>query len=320
MPKDQDLYSNNLQHAHDKSFKRMLSHPRIAKEMLEQHLPTHLLNILDLESLEISKSSYIDERLRESASDILYQLKTRDANDCYVYALIEHQSSPDKNMMLRFLKYSCSILEDHQRQHQSKLPIIMPLLVYNGVQSPYPFSMDLLDYFADRQLAERMMFKPAHLIDLSVIPDRELLQHKRAISFAQMLLKHMRARDFCTILEQLVGHLRDLSQPKDRAILKTLIECSALTTQLPDVKRYHHLIKTGSPEPGEQLMTFAQHYHHLGMKEGIQGKQAGIDQVKQQVAENMIKEGFTADMIAKLSGLNIIRVKRLMNKLSKTVS
>ena len=37
-------------------------------------------------------------------------------------------------------------------------------------------------------------------------------------------------------------------------------------------------------------MTFAQHYH-LGIQEG---KQAGIDHVKQHVAENMIKEGFTA--------------------------
>ena len=195
---NKDSITYLLHHPYDKTFKHLMAHRIIAKDMFLEHLPEKVLKIIDLNTLQLCPSSYIDDRLKQSAADVVYKVSTINKSDAYLYCLCEHQSTPDKNMALRFLNYTCRIMEDHIKKGHKHLPIVVPLLVYNGSRGPYPYSINLFDQFADKDLAQQIMFQSAQLIDLTAIADDKILERQKADVFLKMLLKH---RLFSRILD-----------------------------------------------------------------------------------------------------------------------
>ncbi len=62
-------------------------------------------------------------------------MRTRlDGREAFVYVLIEHQSSPDRMMPLRMLRYLIRIWDRYLDEHPKakRLPMIVPLVVYQG--------------------------------------------------------------------------------------------------------------------------------------------------------------------------------------------
>ena len=51
---------------HDAIFKQFLHHTAIARDFLEAHLPADLLALCDLETLQLSSGSFVEEDLRAS--------------------------------------------------------------------------------------------------------------------------------------------------------------------------------------------------------------------------------------------------------------
>ncbi len=80
---------------HDAVFKTYLSHPDTARDFLQLYLPETLLKVCDLRTLHLESGHFVEDDLRPFYADILYSLKTT-AGDGYIYALIEHQSTPDR--------------------------------------------------------------------------------------------------------------------------------------------------------------------------------------------------------------------------------
>lgn len=97
---------------HDAAFKQVLSSPAAARDFMQIHLPSHLLEICDLSTLKLENGSYIDEDLRAYYSDVLYSLKTQNGSG-YIQVLIEHQSSPDRNMAFRLMRYAIAAMQRH---------------------------------------------------------------------------------------------------------------------------------------------------------------------------------------------------------------
>jgi len=89
---------------HDAIFRQMLTQKEVARDFLQLYLPAPFLSICDLNTLQLASGSFIEEDLRSSYSDILYSLQTQHGAG-YIYALIEHQSSPDKLMAFRLMRY-----------------------------------------------------------------------------------------------------------------------------------------------------------------------------------------------------------------------
>jgi predicted transposase/invertase (TIGR01784 family) len=79
---------------------------------MELHLPTDLRAICDLSTLKLESGSFVEDDLRQYFSDVLYSVKTM-GGDGYVHVLIEHQSSPDKHMAFRLLRYSVAAMQRH---------------------------------------------------------------------------------------------------------------------------------------------------------------------------------------------------------------
>ena len=64
---------------------------------------------------------FIDDRLRESESDLLYAIRRKAGGaPAWLYVLLEHRSTPDAWLRLRLLKYSIRIWERDRRRHPNE--------------------------------------------------------------------------------------------------------------------------------------------------------------------------------------------------------
>ncbi|VTM04284.1 transposase [Klebsiella pneumoniae] len=140
---------------HDAVFKTFLSRVETARDFIELHLPPSLTQICKLDTLRLESGSFLEDDLRPYYSDILYSLETtRGAG--YVHVLIEHQSAPDKLMAFRLMRYAVAAMQRHLESGHKTLPLVIPILFYQGRRSPYPWSMRWLDNFADPETASQL--------------------------------------------------------------------------------------------------------------------------------------------------------------------
>ncbi|HEX8699522.1 MAG TPA: Rpn family recombination-promoting nuclease/putative transposase, partial [Myxococcaceae bacterium] len=83
--------------------------------------------------------SVVDPELRETESDLLFSARLRGGKPLLFYVLIEHQSTVNRWMALRMLRYVVRQLEHWRKQHpESKLlPVIIPLVLYHGQEGAW---------------------------------------------------------------------------------------------------------------------------------------------------------------------------------------
>lgn len=90
-----------------------------------------------MKTLKLESSSFIDDDLRESYSDVLWSVKTEQGPG-YIYCLIEHQSTSNKLIAFRMMRYAIAAMQNHLDAGYKTLPMVVPLLFYHGIESPIP--------------------------------------------------------------------------------------------------------------------------------------------------------------------------------------
>lgn len=174
---------------HDAAFRSFLANPDVARDFLELHLPAEYRQLCDLSTLKLEPATFVEPDLHQYASDILWSVKTTGGEDGYVYTLIEHQSTENLYMPFRMLRYSVAAMQRHLEQHKT-LPLVIPVLFYHGERSPYPYSMNWLDCFENPALAAKIYTKPFPLVDITVVDDNEIMNHRRMAALT-LLMKHI---------------------------------------------------------------------------------------------------------------------------------
>ena len=151
--------TRDLHQPHDRLFRKVFSEPAEAAGLLRVHVPQWLADTLDWSSLSLMPDSYVDDDLQASESDLLYTVEQRpgaaepgDARrSLRLYLLFEHQSTPDRWMRFRLLKYCCRIWDDFLRSDEAEetpdLPPIVPLVFYQG-ESRWRHTTQFSDLFA----------------------------------------------------------------------------------------------------------------------------------------------------------------------------
>lgn len=110
---------------HDALFKQFLGIKETAKDFLEIWLPDNIKALCDLETIKLESGSFIDEKLKNYQSDVLYSVNTAQGEG-YFYCLIEHQSIPDKLIAWRLMRYSMAVMQQHLEQSHNTLPLGYP--------------------------------------------------------------------------------------------------------------------------------------------------------------------------------------------------
>lgn len=290
---------------HDAAFKAFLTHPDTARDFIKLHVPAEFRAICDLSTLKLESGSFVEEDLRAYYSDVLYCVKTTEG-DGYIHVLIEHQSTPDRHMAFRLMRYAIAAMQRHLDAGNKKLPLVVPVLFYTGRRSPYPYSTDWLQEFSDPDLAARLYGMAFPLVDVTVIPDDEIMSH-RSMAALTLLQKHIHRRDLSELLDRLAttlltGHLTGQQ-------LVSLINYLIQAGETDDAEAFVRNLAQKVPQHEEALMTIAQQLEQKGIEIGRQlgemkGREEGKFEEKLELAGKMLKSGYPLQSVKELTGLS----------------
>lgn len=293
---------------HDAFFKQYLSQIEAAKDFLQIHLPAKLLRICNLNTLKLASGSFVEDDLRAYHSDVLYSLETTEGAG-YIYCLIEHQSTSDKQMSFRLMRYAIAAMQRHLEAGYKKLPLVIPVLFYHGSVTPYPYDTNWLQGFDNPELAAQLYSNDFPLIDITAISDDKIITHRR-IAMLELLQKHIRLRDLAA-LEQQLGMLLENGDIHDEQLV-LLVNYIAQAGQATNAEALFHRLAQRSSQHKETLMTIAEQLEQIGLKKGLrQGRDEGFQQAKLEIARNMLADGLDLKTIRKMTKLPAITVWRL---------
>lgn len=95
---------------HDIGYKELFSYPELVEELLLSFVKEDFVQHLDFSTLERLDKSFITPEFKEKESDLIYRINFRE-KAVYIFLLIEFQSSVDKFMALRILRYITEFYE-----------------------------------------------------------------------------------------------------------------------------------------------------------------------------------------------------------------
>ncbi|EHW5094728.1 Rpn family recombination-promoting nuclease/putative transposase [Escherichia coli] len=290
---------------HDALFKSFLTHPGTARDFMEIHLPKDLRELCDLDSLKLESASFVDEKLRALHSDILWSVKTREG-DGYIYVVIEHQSREDIHMAFRLMRYSMAVMQRHiEHDKRRPLPLVIPMLFYHGSRSPYPWSLCWLDEFAAPTTARKLYSAAFPLVDVTVVPDDEIVQHRR-VALLELIQKHIRQRDLMGLIDQLVVLL--VTECANDSQITALLNYILLTGDEARFKAFISELTRRMPQHRERIMTIAERIYNDGW---LLGMEKGKEEGEQRLLRLLLQNGADPEWIQKITGLSTEQMQTL---------
>lgn len=293
---------------HDSLFKQFLSEKETAKDFFDIWLPDEIKALCDSDSLKVESGSFIDSEMKNYQSDILYSVNTEQGQG-YIYLLIEHQSTPDKLMAWRLMRYSMAAMQKHLEAGHKKLPLVFPIMFYAGEKSPYPYSTDWLDCFSGRDIAENIYTKPFRLVDVTTLDDGEIMQHKR-IALLELVQKHIRRRDITELMNEIVT-LLSYNYYTDNQVITMFNYLIQEGNAKKPMEFITEIAKQSEKHEGA-LMTIAQQIEEMGIQKGIQiGEQKGEKQATLKLAKQFLANGVNREVVKLSTGLSDEELKNL---------
>ncbi len=250
-----------------------------------------------------------EPQLRPYFSDVLYSLKTKGGNEGYVHVLIEHQSSPDRHMAFRLMRYAVATMQRHLDSGHKRLPLVIPVLFYSGKRSPYPYTTRWLDEFDDPALAKTLYCGEFPLVDVTVIPDDEIMGH-RSMAALTLLQKHIHRRDVSELLDKLTLLLltETLTREQVHSLISYLVQAGEAVDSVVFVRELAQRV----PQHGDELMTIAQQLEQKGIEIGEQrGIEKGEREATLKIARTMLENSIEPRSVMKMTGLTEDEIQQL---------
>ena len=266
--------ADEIPQPHDAMVRAVLNDLVEAASFLQRHVPEELSQALNWPTLRLLEGSFIDENLRRSETDFLYEVEhIGDDASIWLYILLEHQSSPDRWMRFRLLKYCCRIWDVNlqERPAPSELRPIVPLVFYQG-ERRWSYAREFADLFAASVRDWPWIPHFSHeLIDQSGLETRAVQGELKTRLMQLLLLAAYHPN--VDWMEQVAGLLVSLSslEPSGGINYMRVFVHYILSTQEPEAAQsFREVLRQNAPGLGDELMTYAQELEEQGkMKERL---------------------------------------------------
>ena len=177
---------------HDRLFRSTFSVPAHAAALLRSILPPEVCAEIDWGSLSAVKGDRITKVLRERNIDLLLSARIAGREVCLMF-LVEHQSKPEKRMVVRMLEYMAVLW----RAMPAKEPLvpILPIVVHHGASgwTAARSMRELLRLDADLEalLGDRLVSMTLTIDDLARLTPEQIAA-RRASAQVRLVLGMLR--------------------------------------------------------------------------------------------------------------------------------
>ena len=182
--------SASVKRPHDKLFRTVFSDPIEAESFLRAYLPQPRRSGWPGKPSPWWRPALWTKRWPTASRYLLFTVQVRETEQpVHLYILFEHQSSPDRWMRFRLLKYMCRIWDESFKveSDQRTLIPILPLVFYQGRET-WTYSTEFADLFPESERGDNFLPHFAHhLIDQSGAAP-EQIQGAQKARIAQLLL------------------------------------------------------------------------------------------------------------------------------------
>jgi predicted transposase YdaD len=293
---------------HDDFFYQVMSRKEKAKTFFERYLPKAVQEVTNLEEITLAESKHVSDAGISLYNDVLYRCELAEGQPGYLFAMCEHQSTPDDQMPLRLLKYNIATIEKHLKQAKERFPVIVNIVLYHG-SKPWNYSTAFSDYYANPTLGKAFLdMAPFTLINIprlsksAIHEDKELgfcFEAFRCTSQPdpyEAFESTMHEPAFKTYFDRLPKELRNL-------VLAYLGKC--IDREKHSLEDLINLVSSNPQEKTEIMTSIAQAIGQEYEKKGRQqGMQQGMQEEKLHIAKNMLSKGFASNLIQELSGIS----------------
>ncbi len=296
--------TRDLHQPHDRLFRKVFSEPAEAAGLLRVYVPGWLAETLDWSSLTLVPASYVDDELQASESDLLFAVEQRpggaesgeERRSLRLYLLFEHQSTPDRMMSFRLLKYCCRIWDDFLRSDEGKetpeLPPIVPLVFYQG-ESSWRHATEFSELFAESVRGWPWTPKFKHLLvdqsetRVEAVPG-ETLGRAAQLALMAAARREVRAALAREALARTVRLMGELHRAGQGERIGPVVLYVIGTQDNETLREFDAALRREVPGPGGDMMTYGEQLIQEGRQEGLQ---EGLQEGRQQGVLKGLREG-----------------------------
>ncbi len=307
----------NLANSHDKFFKNLFSRKKEVKEFIIKTLPKELVKNINLKTLKLDNSEYVDEQLKSSYSDVVYNCLYGENTEIKISILFEHKSYPEKYPHLQLLRYILNLWQTQIKQKQNLTPVI-PIIFYHGQQKWNKKTFEDYFYNIDNELRRFIPEFDYQLIDTSNYSDLEIkkLFDSLELQIGLLLLKNI--FDSHRILEGEVGIFSNsdllLQTEEGEKYFETIVAYLYYYNTDFEIQKFISKMRTISPRAEEKFVSAAMRLEMKGRKEGIkEGKRKG----KEEISINLLKNGVSIELITLSTGLTKEELLKLQEEYNR---
>ena len=320
-----------IEHPHDRLFRAVFSDAAETASLLRSALPRDISDKVHWDSLRLIDGTFIDNALRESETDLLFEAGYgEEVRPVRLYLLFEHQSTPDAWMPFRLLKYCFRIWDAELRDEPglTKLSPIVPLVLYQGSRR-WQHSTEFADLFREEVRGWPWVPRFEHVLLDQTELEPGGVEGGVAGCIAQLLMMAAAGRHARAALEGAAGLLASLGSggagspfgifvlyvlaTQDHATWETFTTALKRreSGQEGDIMAYaHELLAEGREQGLEEGM-------QQGMQQGMQrGMLQGVQRGKVETVEGFLKAGATWEMIESATGLDEAGFRALKERLA----
>lgn len=274
--------SSDFTHPHDLLVRSTFPDEELAADFFTHYLTPRLAALIDMKRLKCESPVAVDKNLRETLADLRFSTFFKGSDRrMKVFLFLEHQSKPDRYMVLRMLEYIVRAYGQYRTTQQSKtLPYPVAVVLHHG-KKPWrkmPAMRDLVD--AVPGVDEDILRFPVCLVDLASIPPEQL----RGNAMVRAVLECLQSASTGRLADRFEGIARGLEEFKGDFRLKNwLTALLTYTTEqcvLPDGRAMVQRILGRFYEKTEaetMSLTFAEELRLEGRVEGkAEGKAESI--------------------------------------------
>ena len=299
----------NIINPHDKFFRTSFSRLDVVRSFIEEVLPKQYRDKINLDSLRLSNSSFIDEELSEHLADLVYQAEYA-GEPAKISLLFEHKSYQEDFPELQLLQYMNNAYKEERKQKKKdkkpkKSTVVIPIVLHHGVSAWKKVS--IRNQFGNPH-EDLLKFLPEFdylLFSLNDFEDEQIVNFKNTfLSTTALLLKHSRdeKEKFLAIESFLIEKLKMLELSHENEFISAI---------------FYYLHNSTDLTSTEIVIIFTKvsiNITNIAMTATEQLR----EETTLNVIQNLIRKGFDAIFIADVVNLPLKKVEVIIKSIKNS--